>query len=275
LFGLKPGIGRVPRGGGLAQVLLDFEVAGPVARSARDLALLDSVLSGADRRDPASRAQAIASPETPLRVLYVPRLGDAPCDPAILAATGRTADALANAGCAVTEGALPLHLEPLDLVWAQIAEIGLARYFTDNPAVADAAAPRYREMAARGATASGTGLWAILDAVRALRAEASSLFADHDAVLMPASAAMPWPAPDPFPQEIDGRPVGPRGHAVYTGWVNAAGLPAVALPAMAPGPLPIGVQIVGDFGSEPMLLELAARLEAAEAARFDWPAGLA
>ncbi len=28
LFGLKPGIGHVPRGGGLAQILLDFEVAG-------------------------------------------------------------------------------------------------------------------------------------------------------------------------------------------------------------------------------------------------------
>jgi aspartyl-tRNA(Asn)/glutamyl-tRNA(Gln) amidotransferase subunit A len=275
LFGLKPGIGRVPRGGGLAQVLLDFEVAGPIARSARDLALLDSVLSGADRRDPASRAQARASPETPLRVLYVPRLGDAPCDPAILAATRRTADALANAGCTVSESDLPLHLEPLGRVWSQIAEIGLARYFADTPTVADAAAPRYREMAARGAAVSGIELWAILDAVRALRAEASGLFADHDAVLMPASAAMPWPASDPFPQVIDGMPVGPRGHAVYTGWVNAAGLPAVALPAMASGPLPIGVQIVGDFGSEPLLLELAARLEAAEAARFDWPAGWA
>jgi aspartyl-tRNA(Asn)/glutamyl-tRNA(Gln) amidotransferase subunit A len=54
LFGLKPGIGHVPRAGGLSKVLLDFEVAGPIARSMRDLTLLDSVLSGPDWRDPRS-----------------------------------------------------------------------------------------------------------------------------------------------------------------------------------------------------------------------------
>lgn len=275
LFGLKPGIGRVPRCGGLAQVLLDFEVAGPIARSARDLALMDATLSGPDRRDPASRAQAAPPPAASPRILHVPRLGDAPCDPAILAATRRTADALADAGCAVSEGALPLDLLPIGAVWSQIAEIGLARYLATDPAVAEAAAPRYREMAERGAAAKGTALWMILDTVRALRSAASVLFAAYDAILMPSSAAMPWPAADPFPREIDGQGVGPRGHAVYTGWVNAAGLPAVALPAPAPGPLPIGVQIVADFGAEALLLDLAARLEAVEGSRFDWPGALA
>lgn len=270
LFGLKPGIGRVARGGGLAQVLLDFEVAGPIARSARDLALLDHVLAGPDRRDPASRAQARAEQGVPLRVLYVPRLGDAPCDPDIITATRAVADALADAGCAVTEGALPLNLDPLVAIWSRIAEIGLARYLDTDPEVAAAAAPKYREMAARGVTATGTELWSILDIVRDLRAAASRLFADQDVILTPASAAMPWPAADPFPPAIDGQPVGPRGHAVYTGWVNAAGLPGLALPAPVAAGLPIGVQLIGDLGSEPMLLELAATLESRGCA-FRWP----
>ncbi len=271
LFGLKPGIGHVARGGGLAQLLLDFEVAGPIARSARDLQAMDAVLAGPDRRDAASRARYSPECAAPLRVLFAPRLGDAPCDPDILAAARSVADALADLGCAVSEGALPLDLAPLTAAWPRIAEIGLARYFADDPEVAEAAAPQYREMAARGRAAPAAELWRILDHVRALRAASGAAFAGIDAILTPASAAMPWAADKPFPTEIAGQPVGPRGHAIYTGWVNAASLPAVAVPAPSPLGLPIGVQIVGDMGAEAMLLDLAARLETAGAARFRPP----
>jgi aspartyl-tRNA(Asn)/glutamyl-tRNA(Gln) amidotransferase subunit A len=270
LFGLKPGIGRVARGGGLAQVLLDFEVAGPVTRSARDLVLLDSVLAGPDRHDPASRAQVCPQTVGPLRVLYVPRLGEAPCAPEIIAATLKVAEMLTETGCAVTEGALPMDLDPLGAVWSRIAQIGLAHYLAKDAEVSATAAHKYREMAARGAAATGTELWEILETVRALRKAASALFADWDVILMPASAAMPWPAAEPFPPVIDGMPVGPRGHAIYTGWVNAAGLPGLSLPAPVPTGLPIGVQLIGDLGSEPMLLKLAETLEARDCV-FRWP----
>ncbi|NBB97405.1 MAG: amidase [Alphaproteobacteria bacterium] len=240
LVGLKPGLGRVPRAGGLAQVLLDFEVAGPIARSARDARLAFDVLD------------------------------EAPCDPAILSATRAVADRLAGMGCHVTEGTLPLDLSPLSAVWGRVAEIGLARYLGSDTAVADAAAPKYREMAARGAVSTGPELWAILDIVRDLRNAAAQFFDQIDLVLMPSSAAMPWPATEAFPPVIDGQPVGPRGHAVYTGWVNAAGLPAIGLPAPSDD-LPIGVQLIGDMGSEEILLDLAERLEAAHGG-FQWPA---
>ena len=269
LVGLKPGLGRVPRAGGLAQVLLDFEVVGPITRSARDARLMYSVLAGADRRDPSSRAQTVAQPASPLRVLYVPRLDDAPCDAAILSATRAVADSLDNLGYSVTEGALPLDLAPITAVWGRVAEIGLARYLAHDPAVADAAAPKYREMAARGAASTGPELWAILDTVRDLRCAASLMFDHVDLVLMPSSAAMPWPATEAFPPVIDGEAVGPRGHAVYTGWINAAGLPAIGLPAPSTG-LPIGVQLVGDMGSEDRLLQLAAALEE-DHGGFCWP----
>lgn len=246
LVGLKPGIGHVPRGGGLAQLLLDFEVAGPVARSLRDLRLLDTVLSG---------REAEARPVGRSRILAVPRLEDAPCDPGILAAFDATVEAFRGAGHEVSHGALPHDLGPLNARWGQVAEIGLAAYFARDPAVAEAAAPKYRAMAARGAEVAATELYALQEAVFALR-EASRDLWGFDAILMPASAAHPWPATESHPGRIDGQEVGPRGHAVYTGWVNAAGLPALAFPAVSEA-LPIGMQLIGAAGSERALMDIA------------------
>lgn len=275
LVGLKPGIGRVARAGGLAQVLLDFEVAGPIARSVRDAALADAVLAGPDVRDPrtlaAPRACGWAKPK---RVLYVPRFGDAPCDPEILASCAEAAHRLERLGCVVTEGDLPLDLGRLNTLWTRIGEIGLARYFEQDPEVGAAAAPKYREMAARGAAAKATELWEILDLVDALRRAAAAMFREIDIVMTPSCAAMPWPADAAFPPEIAGVAAGPRGHAIYTGWVNAAGLPALQLPApAAASDLPIGMQLVAAMGSEKRLLDLGLKYEKLSGG-FVWPKGL-
>ncbi|MCY1382452.1 Glutamyl-tRNA(Gln) amidotransferase subunit A [compost metagenome] len=106
-----------------------------------------------------------------------------------------------------------------------------------------------------------------------LRRESAALFERYDCIVMPSAAALPWPARDAFPQRIDGQEVGPRGHAVYTGWVNAAGLPALALPA-APSKegLPIGLQIVGAYGADEALLDLGEAYETAAPWAHRWPA---
>jgi aspartyl-tRNA(Asn)/glutamyl-tRNA(Gln) amidotransferase subunit A len=91
--------------------------------------------------------------------------------------------------------------------------------------------------------------------------------------MTPSAAALPWPAETPFPDRIDGQPVGPRGHAIYTSWVNACGIPAIALPgAPSREGLPIGFQLVAGFGDDERLLELAARFEQRSPWRERWPA---
>lgn len=257
LFGLKPGIGHVRRAGGLAQVLLDFEVVGPVARSARDLALLDAVLSGVANEAP---------PVLPLTILAVERLGDAPCDPAIRTAFDATCRRMSDLGHVVVQGPMPLDLGQLNAAWTDIGAIGLAAYLEDHPEVRDSANPKYVAIAKGGASKSGADLYRILDLVFKLRNETTTLFQRYDAILMPTAAANPWPAADPFPHTIDGQSVGPRGHAIYTGWINAAGLPAVAFPAASDG-LPIGMQLVGPMGSEQSLILWAE----ACAQGFTWP----
>lgn len=257
LFGLKPGIGHMHRSGGLAQVLLDFEVAGPIARSPRDLILLDRVLTGhVDHPDT----------DTTLKILAVETLGDAPCDPTIRQAFASTCAMLADHSHHVTQAALPLDLAALNQSWSDIGAIGLAAYLEDAPAVRNSANPKYLDIAKIGAGKSGTDLYRILDLVFKLRTESDQLFRDFDAILMPTAAANPWPAAEPFPTTIDGQSAGPRGHAVYTGWVNAAGLPAVAFPALS-DTKPIGMQLIGPMGSEQKLLSCVG----ACADAFVWP----
>lgn len=142
-----------------------------------------------------------------------------------------------------------------------MAEIGLAHLALSDPAVMTAAADKYKGMAARGATRSAVDLYEALTRVFALREAVRGLWG-YDAVLMPTAAAPPWAATQAYPETIAGRPVGPRGHAVYTGWVNAAGLPAMAFPAGPDSGLPVGMQLVGDHGSEAVLLSVAHALDA-------------
>lgn len=257
LFGLKPGIGHMRRADGLPQVLLDFEVVGPIARSARDLALLDRVLSG--------QCTATTS-DPPLRILAVETLDDAPCDPTIRQAFASTCALLSERQHDVTRSSLPLDLASLNAAWTDIGAIGLAAYLADAPAVRDSANPKYREIAKTGADKSGTDLYRILDLVFKLRNECIQIFTEYDAILMPTAAANPWPAAEPFPDTIDGQSAGPRGHAVYTGWVNAAGLPAVAFPARS-NAMPIGMQLIGPMASEHRLLNSVATCADA----FVWP----
>lgn len=257
LYGLKPGIGHIPRAGGLPQVLLDFEVVGPITRSARDLALFDQVLAGSFTKK---------VPKRQLNILAIETLGDAPCDPTIRNAFAATCAVFSANGHHVKKGGMPLDLAPLNSVWTDIGAIGLAAYLADHPDVRDSANPKYRDIANAVAGKTATDLYRIADLVFKLRNESAQLFTTYDALLMPTAAANPWPAAEPFPPSIDGQNVGPRGHAVYTGWVNAAGLPAVAFPAPSDD-MPIGMQLIGPMGSEHMLI---ARIDAVMPA-FLWP----
>ncbi|KAA8606321.1 glutamyl-tRNA amidotransferase [Salipiger aestuarii] len=251
LWGLKPGLGAVARGAGLPQVLLDFETVGPITRSARDLALIFAVLAKRSVRD---------NPR-PLRILAVERLDGAPCDAAIRTIFDQTAVGLERLGHRVEHGALPLDLGPLNEVWGRIVEIGLAHLAAQDPQVMAEAAPKYRDMAQRGAAQDAVALYDALSRVFALREAVRGLWG-YDAILLPTAAAPPWPAHQAFPRVIDGHPVGPRGHAIYTGWVNAAGLPGLAFPAGTDGAgLPVGMQLIADRGGEDLLLALAQTLD--------------
>lgn len=300
LVGLKPSLSAVPREHVLPSLLLDFEVIGPLARTVADARMLFEVMRGpasVDRSslaaaqaashpchaglDPASgpapaQARTGSSREAgmtrQLRLLYVERFGAAPLDPQIAASVRQAVQRLAALGHVVKEGPLPLDLDFYAEAWPQIGQVGLAQLFERQPDWAAQASPKYRAMAEQGRALPAARLWQILEQVKRLRRDSVALFADVDVIVLPSAAALPWQAEQAYPTHIDGQEVGPRGHAVYTGWVNAAGLPGLALPcAPSREGLPIGMQLVGRYGSDDALLDLGAAFELAQPWADRWP----
>jgi len=144
--------------------------------------------------------------------------------------------------------------------------------FSQHPEAERLAAPRFVEMAAAGRKVPASRYLKGIEIVRAFRHTVAQAFRSIDLIMTPAAAALPWPAEDPFPPVIAGRSVGPRGHAVYTGWVNASGHPGIALPcAPSASNLPIGFQLIAPIGAEASLFRIAAQYEAAAPFADRWP----
>jgi aspartyl-tRNA(Asn)/glutamyl-tRNA(Gln) amidotransferase subunit A len=276
LVGLKPTLSAVPREHVLPSLLLDFEVIGPLARTVADARMLFEVMRGPAAVDRSSLAAAHATakqrPARSLNILYVERFGTAPLDPQIAASVRQSVQRFAQLGHEVREGPLPLDLDFYAEAWPQIGQAGLAQLFDRKPEWARQASPKYLEMAQKGRAIPAARLWQILEQVKQLRRASVALFETIDAIVLPSAAALPWKAEDAFPTRIDGQEVGPRGHAVYTGWVNAAGLPGLALPCEASREgLPIGMQVIGAYGADDLLLDLGQAYEQAHPWAA-WPA---
>ncbi|EWY39087.1 hypothetical protein N825_08775 [Skermanella stibiiresistens SB22] len=258
LVGLKPSIGKVARHSGFPPVLFDFEVIGPIARTVEDAALVFDVIAGPDALDRASLAPDLAAVPGPKRILYVPRFGDAPVDPEISRSVAAAADVLRGLGHEMTEGAVPFDIGTFNAAWPIVGAVGLAALFDLHPGHEALVNPKYLEMAERGRAVSAPEYFEVIEAIHALRRAMVGVFRSTDLILTPSIAALSWPAAEAFPPLIDGREAGPRGHAIFTGWVNMAGLPAIGLPcAPSSSGLPIGFQLVGPFGADRTLLEVA------------------
>ena len=272
LVGLKPSIGAVPRVNSLPMMLLDLEVIGPITRSVEDIRLLFDVIAGPDPRDRRSLFVQRAKHHAHLKILYVPRFGEAPLDPEIAQSVDAAARALGEF-CEVESGPMPLDLGPLNEFWPRFGAAGVAYVMAMHPGKEKLLGPRFQGMLDLGRTVTGAEYLAGIEIFERLRTESAALFERYDLVMTPSAAALPWPAEQPYPEVIDGKKVGARGHAVYTGWVNACGIPAINLPcAPSRRGMPIGFQLATRFGADRLLLEIAERYEQADPWRERWPA---
>ncbi|MCB1495438.1 MAG: amidase [Bauldia sp.] len=271
LVGWKPSAGHVPRIDGFPSILTDFEAAGALTTSVADAALLDGVMAPPDPRDRRSLyAPAPPWPADKPRILYIPQFGDSPVDSEVATATADIAVGLAGEGYPVREATVFFDLDDAGRIWYVISRAGAAWLGTQyNPEIGALAGKSVRTMIADGEKLTGADYIDVLERIAAFRRRCAELFEDVDLVLTPTAAALPWDAATPFPDMIAGKAAGPRDHAVFTGWANIAGVPAINLPvAVSKAGLPIGVQFAAGFGADASLLAFAEAL----AERYPAPA---
>jgi aspartyl-tRNA(Asn)/glutamyl-tRNA(Gln) amidotransferase subunit A len=267
VIGLKPSRGRVPRCDGFPAILLDFEAIGPIARTVADVRLAMDIIAPFDPRDSASaqfRNYPFREDKKSCRILFVPEFGSAPVDPEIAVAVAKAASNLRALGHDVERGAAPFDLAHVEEAWPIVSQAGLAwlsslsgRFFSD-------ASSTMQEFAKEGSRFSAADYIGALSAIKRLECQLTLAFEAYDLILTPSAAALPWKAEEPFPVEIAGQPVAPRGHAVFTAFANLGGAAAINLPCGHSGSgLPIGFQLISRPGNDGLLIGIASQFEAA------------
>jgi amidase len=291
LIGLKPTRGRCSFGPGMGERWSGFSSEFVVSRTVRDTAALLDVVSGVMPGDPYS-AQAPAAPfataldqePPPLKIGFMtdaPR--DLPVHPELAAAVERMASKLEGLGHHVERARPEAMMDPgtvghyAKVVAANVArgldawseKLGVEIGPDDVEALTWAIAQHGRSIDARTLLAS-------LEFVHQLGRRFATWWHDDgfDLLLTPTQAQPPVPIgrmgstkENPLGGFLLAAPYG-----VYTYPFNLSGQPAISLPGALsegdadwPAGLPLGVQLVGAMGAEPLLLAVSGQLEAAGA----------
>ncbi len=280
-LGLAAARGMVPPTAPALPADLDLAVVGPMARTARDLALLLDVMAGPDPLTLGVAYDVTLPParRERLRDFTVLVLDEHPLIPtgsAVRAGVSRVADALVDGGARV-ERYSPLLPDP-----AEAAVLYTQLLFSSS--VAHFPVESHERLRARAAGLSADDR--SLDAAR-LRGMVLShrdwieangrrelhrhgwrrLFAEFDAVVCPITPTPAFPhdhTPDPRERriDIDGVAYPYFDQLVWAGLATMPGLPATAVPAgRSPEGLPVGVQLIGPMFEDRTSLRLAELLK--------------
>jgi len=270
VFGLKPSFGRVPAYPLSAMGLLAH--LGPMARTVGDAALMLTVLSQPDHRDPYALppddtdwCEGIEDGVRGWRIAYSPTLGHAKVDPDIAAAVAGTARRFEALGAIVEEvdAIFPSPREALFILWAVGAAKLLGVYSRDKRALVD---PGLVATADEGKRISAVDYLGA-DLVRtALGQQMAAFHQKYDLLLTPM---MPIPAL-PVGQDLND----PATERHWIDWspfsypFNMTRQPAASIPCgLTRTGLPIGLQIVGPLYADARVLRAARAFETTQPER--------
>jgi amidase len=274
LVGLKPSRGRTSCGP-VGSDIVGMTTVGVLSRTVADTAAFLDVLAGAAADDPyalpplAPQACAAALTEAlpPLRVArYTRPFAGGPVHAAAVASTEMTAGLLSDMGHEVVDVDGPFDERFVDAFLSVYA--ALAAQISVPPAAEQGLQPGTRALRQRGARMSAAEGFVAVGVLRGLAAEALARVAGFDLLLSPTTPELA-PVVGSLERDDPWESIGLLvAYAGFTAPMNATGQPAVSLPvATTESGLPVGVQLAGAIGAEPLLLSVAARLE--ERVRWD------
>lgn len=286
--GIKPTYGSVSRYGMIAYAS-SLDQGGPMGKTAEDCAHLLAAMAGFDERDSTSaeggRPDYVSQLNAPLKGLKVglPKeyFGEGLSE-AVRTATLAAAAELEKLGATLVDVVLPntAHAVPAYYVIAPAeASSNLSRYdgvrfghrcdnpkdlndlYTRSRAEGFGAEVKRRIMVGAYVLSAGYYDAYYLKAQRVrrlIKEDFMSAFAQCDVILGPVAPTPAWKL-----GEKTSDPTAMYLADIYTIPVNLAGLPAITMPAGFSGALPIGVQLIGNYFSEPRLLNVAHQFQQA------------
>ena len=271
LVGLKPSRGRVPSGSGFLS-LGGLAVAGPIARTVADAALLLDALTGPSSWsvapptwDGGAYLNAAVRGEGRFQIGV---MSTSPWDSAYEITIGPEAIAAVQVALRVLDslghGIEEYDLEPDDTygpAFRTIWQAGAAGIPAEGEQL-ELLTPFTGWMVEQGRALSARDLAAALQKLALFERSIVRQFAPFDAVLTPATALTPRPigwfddadGERNFEQQVQYTP--------WTSFANVSGLPAITLPVdVTDDGLPMGVHLIGRPGGEETLLAIGAQLE--------------
>jgi aspartyl-tRNA(Asn)/glutamyl-tRNA(Gln) amidotransferase subunit A len=303
ITGIKPTYGVCSRFGMIA-FASSLDQAGPLARSAFDCALLLSAMSGFDERDATS---AELPPQDYAAALQRPRPGATPSQPLRGLRIGLPQEFFPAALAADVDGAVRAALAGFEQLGASLIEVSLPRtelsipvYYIIAPAEASSNLSRFDGVKFGHRAAHYTDL---LDMYKKTRSQGfgpevkrrimigtyvlshgyydayylqaqklrrmiaddfQACFRRCDMIAGPVAPSVAWPL---GAQQDD--PVANYLADIFTLPASLAGLPGMSLPAgFGAGGLPVGLQLIGNYFEEALLLQAAHAFQQAS----DWHA---
>ena len=284
VYGYKASSGRVPfvarpnAFSGVDPYLYD----GPIVRTVADAALVLTALAGYDPRDPFSLTDvvdyqgALRRSIKGMRIAWTPDFSIFPVEPAVLEVTKAAVKVFGDAGAEIEEVSFDFKHGQSELsdLWCRMISplscFAFERLKADGIDVlgrhADDLPPELRHWVDRGFTQ--TMVEHHHDQAMRTRVfdEFQRVFADFDLIVSPTLACLPAVNSDDGntkgPTSINGEAIDPLIGWCITYLVNYTGHPACSIPAgLAPGNLPVGLQIIGRRHADADVLAASAAFE--------------
>ncbi len=262
VVGMKPSAGRVAAWP--PSSLWPLSSAGPIARSAADAGFLLSVMMQPDSREPAQLPQMDLGTGEEVRgmqIAYSATLGESGTRPVVREVVDRAVRTFESLGARITEidpgfeNMMPVYRTLLGSALAAVA----AGMTVDRRAQLD---ETMLAVIAKGESVSGADVQVAHQQRLRLARQMATFHETYDILVTPTNPVIAYlhGTREPEPEPGDGF----SATTCFTYPFNMTGQPAISVPCgLTESGLPVGLQIVGSFGRDDLVLRAARAFETA------------